>query len=628
MTSAEASTLEVLIVDDDPLLLRTLSDILRLRGYSAHTAPTGEDGLRIAQELGHPPAAALVDLRLPDMDGIQLVGALHAVSESIEVIILTGNASMDSAVQALRTASFDYLVKPVRPQELFQTLDKVRERWHRRVAEAAQRESERQLRAIFEAVGDAIVLSDGEGLVLTANEAALRLVDRPLEAVAGSPVATIFGRRSGTSRAGEPHGAGLSGEFTVSVAGGGERIVEVITSRFATDRFVHIARDLTERRRLEDQLHLSQKMHAVGRMAGGVAHDFNNILTAIRGFADLLAEKVPAPQAELDEIRAATDRGRALTHQLLSFSRGRAVVPRVVDLGAVLREAEPMLRRLVREDITLEMRIEPGPGHVRLDPTQLQQVALNLVVNACDAMEHGGELVIEAGRLAGRRPAAARGVSAEEVLVVRVRDTGMGIDADAREHIFDPFFTTKEPGRGTGLGLATVHGIVTQAGGTIDVESAPRRGTTFSIFLPATSESAAEGAEAGSSQAAPDARGAGEVILVVEDDANVRAVSSSILRRRGFSVIEAQDGESALAIIDAAEHPVQLVVTDVVMPGMTGWDLAARVRERRPGLGVLFTSGYAPEFAERHGAESAAHYLEKPFTARQLAARVRALLDG
>ncbi len=388
-------------------------------------------------------------------------------------------------------------------------------------------------------------------------------------------------------------------------------------------------------RHSEEMLQRSQKMDAVGRLAGGIAHDFNNLLTTVRGHVELLMEDLPEAdpmRSDLVEIREATTRATGLTRQLLTFTSRRVGQPRMVDLGAAVQEMERMLRRVIGENIELETILGEGDLHVKADGAQLDQIILNLAVNARDAMPDGGRLHIAVDGLSLRDP-AAHGVElpAGEYVRLRVRDTGPGMDAALRARIFEPFFTTKGPNRGTGLGLSTVQGIVRQGGGEITVESEPGAGTTFIILLPRAREPLAlPRSRNGTGAAAPPASGTPAILLVEDEDA-VRRLVGRILGEAGRHVIVAPTPALGLEILardDARDGAIALLISDLVMPGMDGVELARRARAMRPTLPILFVSGYGEEAVARHDLPADAAILEKPFTPRELEARVRALLAG
>jgi two-component system, cell cycle sensor histidine kinase and response regulator CckA len=388
-------------------------------------------------------------------------------------------------------------------------------------------------------------------------------------------------------------------------------------------------RDVTERKSLEDQLRQAQKMEAVGQLAGGIAHDFNNLLTAILGSTELLlADTPPADPRRVDmhEISRSAHRAATLVRQLLAYSRKQVLQPRLVNLNAIVHEMGAMLRRVVGERIALELDLDPALGHVTADPGQLEQVIANLGVNARDAMPDGGTLTITTANVSGTGiPAAAdEGLPTGGPLVaLAVADTGTGMEEQVLARLFEPFFTTKELGRGTGLGLATVYGIVRQSGGHIQVSSRPGEGSSFTVYLPRAGAPRQPFAALGPAAPVP---GGSETVLVAEDEEAVHHLVCRVLRARGYRVLEARHAEAALELAAAGE-PIDLLVSDLVMPGLGGQALAARLAAVRPGLRVLFITGYAVEAVERQGQLSAGHgLLEKPFTADQLARKVREAL--
>ncbi|MDQ3300577.1 MAG: ATP-binding protein [Myxococcota bacterium] len=374
-----------------------------------------------------------------------------------------------------------------------------------------------------------------------------------------------------------------------------------------------ISEDITSRRDLEEQLRQTQKIESLGLLAGGVAHDFNNILTAITANANMIAEGMPEAHADrelVEEIEAAVVRAAALTRQLLAFSRKQVTDPVILDVNRAVADAHKMLRRLVSDDIEIHTSLEPDLGRIRFDPSSLVQVLMNLVVNARDAMPDGGSLTI-ATRRSGREIALA------------VSDTGSGMTADVLKHAFEPFFTTKSVGKGTGLGLSVVHGIVQQAGGRIEITSELGVGTTFRVTLPAI-ETAADPLLG---RVTSTSRGC-ETIVLAEDDSYVRAAAARALRARGYTVLEASEGREALRLLRDHRSDVRILVTDIVMPGMNGRELAELALERMPSLRVLFMSGYTNDTSLRQSvAHAEVHFIEKPFRIEAFAAKVRQVLD-
>lgn len=393
-------------------------------------------------------------------------------------------------------------------------------------------------------------------------------------------------------------------------------------------RVVGLAMDITDRRRLEEQLVQSQRLEAIGRLAGGVAHDFNNLLTAILGYASFALRSLPegnGARADIEAIERAGQRAASLTGQLLAYARRQMVTPRVVDLGELLTGMEGMLQRIIGEDIHLVTRIAPDLWRARIDPTQFEQVVLNLVVNARDAMPGGGTLTLEVSNRV-IDPVYADGHSElvpGSYVTLEVADTGTGMDPDTRARIFEPFFTTKEQGKGTGLGLAVCYGIVRQASGSISVYSEPGHGSTFRVLLPRADAAASRDA---APPEGPVQLAGEESILVVEDERWVRELAVRALRAHGYKVRSAATGEEALSI--AATGPVDVLVTDVVMPGMNGRELADRLQETRPALQVVYMSGYAEHSVVRQGViEPGIAFVGKPFEPDRLARMVREVLD-
>jgi len=382
-----------------------------------------------------------------------------------------------------------------------------------------------------------------------------------------------------------------------------------------------------ELRRLEQELAQSQRLESVGRLAGGVAHDFNNLLTAIAGHCELLLAALPAgdpTRHDADEILKAAERATALVGQLLAFSRKQLLQPRIVDLNEVVRGIEGMLRRLIGEDVELVTLLADDLGHVSADPRQLEQVIVNLAVNARDAMPAGGRLTIETQNAGPDADGA--GTKPGRYVVLTVRDTGLGMDERTRAHAFEPFFTTKEVGQGTGLGLATVYGVVSQSGGRIELESEPGAGTTFRVLFPHVDAAPVEAIAQG--EADRPAVGS-ETILVVEDEDVVRGLTRRVLLARGYTVLEAGEGKQALELAAAHAGPIDLLLTDVVMPGMSGRELGDRLAAARPEMRVLYTSGYTDDLVLARGVSGReTAFIAKPFTPDSLARSVRRTLDA
>lgn len=414
-------------------------------------------------------------------------------------------------------------------------------------------------------------------------------------------------------------------------------IVSVVCSEGEPMLLRGIMVDVTERKRadearasLESELRQSQKMEAIGRLAGGVAHDFNNMLTAIIGFASLLDQDLPASdplRADVEGIQQAASSASALVSQLLAFSRRQVQKPQAVDVNEVVGRLVPMLRRLLGEQVILVTELDPGIGRVWADPGQIEQLIINLAVNARDAMPSGGALKIttRGTSIDGPTSAMRMGLAPGRHLALRVEDEGIGMSPEVRDRIFEPFFTTKEPGRGTGLGMTTVYGIVAQSKGHIEVASEPNRGTTVQILLPTVTADVPDAAERTKPQEAP--RGT-ETILLVEDEPTVRTLATTVLERSGYRVHAVASAAEALAQIAARMDSIDLLVTDVVMAAMSGTELARQVGAMRPALPVLFLSGYSEESLCQLGSSGEVAFLAKPFTPDAMVRAVRSALDA
>jgi len=515
--------------------------------------------------------------------------------------------------------------------------------------EEALRESEERYRTILENIEDGYYEVDLPGNFTFFNDSLCRMLGYSRDELIGmgndrytdqENRKKLFQAFNSVYRTGEPvkefdwevirkDGRKVYGEVSVSL---------IRSSTGQPIGFRGIARDITERKRaekemaaLQEQLTQSQKMEAIGRLAGGVAHDFNNLLTVIKGYSQLslldLKENNPLWE-NIQEIQKATQRATDLTRQLLAFSRRQILDPKVLDLNSLLRDTEKMLRRMIGEDIELVTRLSEGLGRVKIDPGQIEQVILNLAVNARDAMPSGGKLTIETANAQSDEGYALThlGLTPGHYVRLSVSDTGIGMSREVQEKAFDPFFTTKEKGKGTGLGLSTVHGIVTQSGGKIWVYSDPGHGTTFKIYFP-TIEGELDTLN-GKNETGSSPRGS-ETVLLVEDEPSVRDLANRLLKQQGYRVLEAANGEEALRLVrETAGERIHLLLTDVVLPQMSGKELADQLKIFRPDLKVLYTSGYTDFAVVHHGVlNSGTHFLQKPFSLKTLSQKVREALD-
>ena len=425
--------------------------------------------------------------------------------------------------------------------------------------------------------------------------------------------------------------------FTVTCKGGTEKIINFIPVQLETGENLIACEDITELKRaeeekavLQEQLRQSQKVEAVGCLAGGIAHDFNNLLTVIKGYSQLssieLKEGDPL-RGNIDEIQNATDRAASLTRQLLAFSRRQVMEMKVLDLNTLLRDLEKMLRRVIGEDIEMVIQLAEDLGRVRADVGQIEQVIMNLAVNGRDAMPNGGKLTIETANVELDESYARSHVDVKpgHYVMFSVSDTGVGMTPEVRERIFEPFFTTKEKGKGTGLGLSTTYGIVKQTEGNIWVYSVQGKGTTFKIYLPRVNEPLEEIRKEVLKEELP--RG-NETILIVEDEEEVRKLTSKILERQGYRILETFNGDDALLACERRKSPIHLMLADIIMPGMSGSELAKLLKPLYPEIKILYMSGYTDNAIVRHGVlEKGVNYIQKPFTMEGLARKVREVLD-
>ena len=481
--------------------------------------------------------------------------------------------------------------------------------------------------ARIEIIGDALVILDARRRIADVNRAAAGLLGRSRAAAAGTLLDELLPGLGALT--GQPVRVDLPRHTPA-----GERVFDASVTPIRTPDqrlagYVVLLRDVTERRQLEEQLRQAQKMEAVGKLAGGVAHDFNNLLTAIIGFATLASDEVPpggSVHRSLTQIRQSAEQAATLTRQLLAFGRRQILQPEVLDLGEVVENVLPMLRRLIGEDITVTTNLDADVPVIRADRTQVQQVLLNLVVNARDAMPRGGALAIRTSQTTiEARNSGGPDVEPGRYVVLEVTDTGQGVDAATADRIFEPFFTTKAFGQGTGLGLSTVYGIAKQSGGDVQMESAPGRGATFRVLLPAAADDR-PGPSLPEPAPGPGHAVAGRVLLV-EDDEAVREFVAEVLRASGWVVVTAASPAEALASAARQSLSLDLLVTDVVMPGMNGGELADALVTMRPDLRVLFISGYDDEqLATRGLTGPRRECLSKPFTPSQLRARIEQLV--
>jgi PAS domain S-box-containing protein len=632
----------ILNVEDDDTTRTAVSLILRQEGFDVLEASSGEEALvRMACK----PDVVLLDVNLgPGVDGLEVCRKLKADSATARIpliLISSIRVSCDDRVRGLEGGADGYLTKPVDPAELVAHIKAMfRVRQAEQHLQQAQRKSDELL-----ALLDTLLNKAPVGFAFLSHDCRFLRVNDALAAMSGIPAADHLGRtvqevvpqlwpslepiyRQVLAEDRPRLNHQVDGETPAAPGEVRHWLVNYYPVHVHGEPFGVgiIVNDVTERRRPEEQLRQAQKLEAIGQLAGGVAHDFNNLLCIINGYSGILLQSASFNGSEremLDEIKKAGESSASLTRQLLAFSRRQVLAPRLLDLNAVIGNIEKMLRRVIGEDVELCTELDAGIGAVRADPGQIEQVLMNLAVNARDAMPSGGTLAIQTTEMDARvRPDSPP----SRYVVLSVRDTGCGMTAEVKSHIFEPFFTTKGPGKGTGLGLATIYGIVEQSGGRVEVESEPGRGTRFMILLP----------RAGALRPTPPSQngvrlppGGGETILVVEDEDSVRSLTTLVLRQAGYQVLEACDGVSALHTATGHAGVIDLLVTDVVMPGLGGRVVAEKLLQERPELRVLYLSGYTDDAVVREGVlHDRVNFLQKPFSPVALAQKVREVLDA
>src|SRR5262245_54648839 len=640
-----AAPIRVLVVDDAVDYAEMVVQFLRASGEWAGAtmdiAATYDHALRALT--AEPYDIAFVDYLLGGRDGLALLGEVRERGIDTPIIILTAYGAEDVAVQAMKAGAADYLPKT---QVSVETLERAirhalalrTEERQRLQAERAMRESEERFRALVEHSSDALLLIDGQGVVQYMAPSSTYRLGWTAEQLRGRSMFDFLHPDDRDQAAGALSGtlAGPGRSVTIEIraqhADGRYRTLEAVAVNHidtpAGGALVVNARDVTQRRRLEEQLRYAQKMEALGRLARGVSHDFTNLLTAILGYCDLALTDAPESdpvRRDLEEIRSAGERAAALTRQLLAFARRQVLHPQIVDLNVLIRQLERLLRRLLSPNADLVLKLDPSVSRVKVDPASIEQILANLAVYARDAMPLGGGVTIETSNVLADAVGAPgpEEMPAGPYVQIAVRDTSDGLDAEARAHIFEPFATPDGEGTGSGLGLAAVHATVKQSGGYISVQSDVGAGTAFMVFFPRAEDAAAQG-EADRDQS--DKSSGWETVLVVEQDDAVRALAREVLRRHGYAVLEARHGVDALRTAERHRDPIHLLITDVVTPHMSGREVAERLTSARPNMKVLFVSGHAAEEQPSDVARGST-FLRKPFTPDALAHKVRAILD-
>ncbi len=591
----------------------------------------------------------LSDYSVPGLDGVAALTLAQQRFPGIPFILISGTLDEDALISLARGGITDYVVKHRLARLVPAVMRALQEATERSLRADVERslESERMfLKALLESLETGIVACDATGALTLFNRATREMHGLPEEPLPPERWANHYGLfqadgRTPMAKEEIPlyralHGENLRNVEMVVVPKGAEPRRILASARPIVDAggrrlgAVAAMHDVTEQRSLEAQFRQAQKMEAVGRLAGGVAHDFNNLLSVILGYTEITLAAGDVAQRvrdNLEEVHEAGQRAAELTRQLLAFSRKQIIEPRVLDLGALVRDMEKMLRRVIGEDIQLTTSLAARIGNVRADPGQIEQILMNLVVNARDAMPGGGTLTLETAEhdIDAAFVRDNPGARAGSYVLLEVRDTGTGIPHEIQGKIFEPFFTTKGEGKGTGLGLATVYGIVKQNGGYIRIESEPGQGTSVRIFLPLVPE---EADELDKPATAPPAGGT-ETILLVEDEPSLRHLASAALRGYGYNVLEAGDSFEALRLCDAHQGPIHLLLADFILPGMRADELASRAVKMHPEARVLYMSGYTDDALVRDGIlQPGVALLQKPFETSVLARRVREILDA
>ncbi len=647
LSAPRAGGAAILLIEDNPdhrlLECKALETLAGVRVVAVETALEGLARLEHEEF-----ALVIADYRMPGMDGLKLLHILNERRLDVPVVIVTGLGDERVAAKALGEGAYDYIIKEAGYLAL---LPSVAERaiaafqTRRQLEEARIRlaESEERYRELVHGIDGIVWEADPETWNFTfVSQRAGAILGYPADLWLSGPGFFVNlvhpDDRDEVLRccaAATTERRDQVFEFRAVAADGRvvwlRNLVRVIGDGARIARLQGLMVDITERLKMEQELFNAQKLESVGLLAGGIAHDFNNVLTAIHGYSQMVLEQVGEESpcaADLARIMEATERGASLVRQLLAFSRKQVMQPRVLDLNTVVTGMEKMLHRVIGEDIAIVMRLEPELVRVKADPGQIEQVLMNLAVNARDAMPRGGTLTIETATADLDEACAGRyhGLGPGRYARLAVGDTGCGMPPSVQAHIFEPFFTTKEPGKGTGLGLSTVYGIVKQSGGDIRVSSEPGKGSTFEIYLPAV-ESAAE--QEAARRARAEACAGNETILLVEDDDALRELAARILHRAGYTVLCARDAGEAIAIGSGHEGPIHLLLTDVVMPGAGGRELSARLAEMRAELKTLYITGYASgDIDPGGGGDGSIALLQKPFTQEDLTRRVRRVLDS
>jgi len=646
--------IHVLLIEDSAVDARLVKGILEHDENGIFTlqhAFTLEEGLRLLA----PDSlfrVILLDLGLPGTTGLETLRRIMPLAEGASVVVFTALQDEELGIAALREGAHDYVIKgQIHGGQLRRILRYAVERHklssellaevkQRALVQQALQLSEQRYRLLAETAPIGILLTNEQGMVIDANTQALRMFGYDRGELIGQSIEMLLperfrcsheGQRSSYMKERHARPMAVGRELTARRKDGTEFAVEIALAPLATDDGVLVSStivDITERKKMEEQRRLSQRMEAIGKLSGGVAHDFNNLLAVILGCSDVLLDALPPDHPatrKIEMIRKAGASAVDLTRQLLAFSRQQMLQPRVLDLKETVERTQALLRRLIGENIEFTISLDPSLGRVKADPGQIEQVLLNLVINARDAMPQGGRLTIEACNVEmddsykGEHQVVIPG----RYVVLGVQDTGCGMDRDTQARIFEPFYTTKELGKGTGLGLATVYGIVKQSGGYIWVYSELNQGTLFKVYLPRVDESVQPAKKELEAVVLESCK----TILLAEDSVSLREMAREYLASLGYVVLEAASGREALQKAKEFDGPIHLLLTDVVMPEMSGPELARHVMALRPEIKVIFTSGYTNDAIARQGVlDPAVAFIQKPYRPKALALKIQEVL--
>ncbi|MDP2753669.1 MAG: response regulator [Nitrospirota bacterium] len=637
---------KILVVDDEERIRKSLSGLLQDNGYEVITAGSGPECLQImsSQEFD----LVILDIVMPEMSGIEVLQWIKEKYKDTEVIIITGYADKEKAVAAFRLGAYDFIEKPFESREILNTIThclnqmELRKEVERKTKELAD-EKERLLVTLC-SIGDGVIATDTEGKILLINKVAEELTGWNKEDAVGKPCSEVFHIINEKTRK-IPEDpvtrvirtgliVGLANNTILIARDGTERII-ADSGAPIKDRdgniigVVLVFRDVTARRKMEEGLLKSSKLESVGILAGGIAHEFNNILTTIIGYGKLLDEEMSKDDPlrhNVNMILTSSERAVNLIKGLLAFSRDQIITIRPVSLNGIIKDVEKLLLMVIGEDIELRTTLSEENIVVMADPGQIEQVLVNLATNSRDVMPDGGYLTIttELVELDEEFLKTIKYKKPGRYALISVADTGAGMDEKTAGRIFEPFFTTKEVGRGTGLGLSIVYGIIEQHNGYINVRSDLEKGTTFKIYLPVIKSDVEE--EKFTAPFTPT--GGTEVILLAEDDEEVRKLTKTVLDGSGYKVIEAIDGEDAIRKFIEDKDKIQLLILDVVMPKKNGKEAYNEIKKTKPNIKALFTSGYAKDIIHRKGfLEEGFSFISKPVSPRELLRKVREVLD-